>query len=63
MKLYDVPVGQTVIIPAHGAARFTVLEHIPGRSGPDSHLVRLQRVDSPYEETANGQTDVEPAPQ
>ena len=48
-------------MPVHAGARFTVLEHIPGRSGPESHLVRLQRVDSPYEETDNGQTDVQPA--
>ncbi len=61
VKLCDVPVGQTVIMPAHSGARFTVLEHITGRGGPETHLVRVQREGSPYEETDNGQADVEPA--
>ena len=63
MKLCDVPVGQTVIFPAYADARFTVLDHTPGRIGPQSHLVRLQPVDGTYEQTDNGQADVEPAPQ
>lgn len=60
MKLCDVPVGQSVRKPGRPDAIFTVLEHIEGRSGPHSHLVRLQPADSPYEETENGQADVDP---